>query len=102
MPEDDRDAGRTLRVTLYVCSGCEACRQAATFLLRWADGRAGVTLDIVSVLRQPEQIVRLGITRTPALVVDGELLAQNVPVDTLADRLLIHLNGPEVVSASAG
>ena len=102
MPEDDRGAGRTHRVTLYVCSGCEACHQAATFLLGWADGRAGVTLDIVSVLRQPEQIVRLGITHTPALVVDGARLAQNASVDTLADRLLIHLNGPAVASALAG
>ncbi len=94
MPEDDRGAGRAHRVTLYVCSGCEACHQAATFLLRWADGRPGMTLDIVSVLHRPEQIVRLGISHTPALVVNGELLAQNVSVDTLADRLLIHLNGP--------
>ena len=94
MPEDGRGAGRAHRATLYVCSGCEACHQAATFLLRWADGRPGVTLDIVSVLRQPERIVRLGITHTPALVVDGELLAQNLSVDMLADRLPIRLNGP--------
>jgi len=102
MSEDARSAAPAHCVTLYVCSGCEACHQAATFLLGWANGRPGVTLDIVSVLRQPEQIVRLGITHTPALVVDGALLAQNAPVDVLADRLLIHLNGPEVASAWAG
>ncbi len=102
MSEDNRGAGRVHRVTLFVCSGCEACYQAATFLRGWADGRPDVTLEIVSVLRSPEQIVRLGITHTPALVVDGELLAQNVSVETLADRLPIRLNGPAADSVSAG
>jgi len=94
MPEDDRGAGRARRVTLFVCSGCEACDQVATFLRGWADDCPDATLEIVSVLRRPEQIVRLGITHTPALVVDGELLAQNLSVDMLADRLPIRLNGP--------
>ena len=102
MTEDGRGAGRALRLTLYVCSDCEACRQAATFLPGWADDRPRVTLDIVSILRKPEQIVRLGITHTPALVVDGTRLAQNASVDMLADRLSIHLNGPAVASAPAG
>jgi len=94
MPEDDRGAARAHRVTLYVCSGCEACYQTATFLRGWAKGCPNVTLEIVPVLQQPEQIVRLGISHTPALVVDGELLAQNLSVDMLVDRLTIRLNGP--------
>ena len=102
MLEDNRTARQVHRVTLFVCSSCEACKQAAAFLRRWANGCPDVTLEIASVVHRPEQIVRLGITHTPALVVDGALLAQNVSVDTLADRLLIHLNGPAVASALAG
>jgi len=94
MPDNDLGTECAHRVTLYVCSGCEACYQAATFLREWAKGCPHVTLEIVPVLQQPEQIVRLGISHTPALVVDGELLAQNPTVDRLADRLPIRLNGP--------
>ena len=101
MLEDNPTSRRVHRVTLFVCSGCEACNQAATFLREWANGRLDVALEIVSVLRRPEQIVRLGITHTPALVMDGELLAQNLSVDMLADRLPIRLNGPAADSAPA-
>jgi hypothetical protein len=75
------------QLNLFVCSNCEACNQATPFLQGWAYGHPNVGLNIVSILDKPEQIVRLGITHTPALAVDGELLAQNLSDDALADLL---------------
>jgi hypothetical protein len=75
-------------IILFVCSGCEACQQATTYLLGWANGCPDVSVEIVSILDQPKQVVRLGITHTPALVMDGKILAQNFTVDALASLLL--------------
>lgn len=61
MLKDDQTVRQIHRITLFVCSGCEACYQAATFLRGWAKGCPDVTLEIVPVLQQPEQIVRLGL-----------------------------------------
>ena len=91
---DHNQTGQTQRVTLFVCSGCKGCDEAAIFLRGWANARERVTLGTVSILRQPEQVVRLGISDTPALVVDDELLVQNVSVDTLAELLRTRLDGP--------
>jgi hypothetical protein len=74
-------------ISLFVCSNCEACIQATTFMQGWANGCPDVGLNIVSIPDKPEQIVRLGITYTPALVVADKLLAQNLSVDVLADLL---------------
>ncbi len=74
-------------ITLFVCTNCEACNQATTFMQGWVNGHPNVGLNIVSILDKPEQIVRLGITYTPALAVDGELLAQNLSGAALADLL---------------
>ena len=82
----------TQPITLFVCSGCEACQQATMYLRGWANGCSGVSVEIVSVLDQPEQVVRLGITQTPALVLEGKILDQNFSVDRLA-RLLLNLSG---------
>lgn len=83
------------QVTLYVCSGCERCDGAAIFLRGWANGRRNVALKIVSIGDQPWQVVRLGIAHTPALVIDGDLLVQNISVNSLAELLRTNLNGPE-------
>lgn len=95
---DSHPTGRSRRVELFVCSGCEMCDSAAVFLRGWANGRPNVALEIISVLRQPEQVVRLGIGHPPALVVDGELLAQGFSVDTLADLLRTYIDEPEADS----
>jgi len=83
------------QMTLYVCSGCERCEGAAIFLRGWANGRPNVTLEIVSIADRPEQVIRLGIAHTPALVVEDELLAHNFSVKELAELLQARLNGPE-------
>ncbi len=84
---DHNRTGTPERLTLFVCSDCEACDRATVFLQGWANGRPEVALEIVSILEQPEQAIRLRITHTPALVVGGELLAQNISVDTLSELL---------------
>jgi hypothetical protein len=50
----------------------------------------------------PEQIIRLGITHTAAVVVEGELLARNLSVDMLADLLRTRLDGPRAGPQLAG
>ena len=84
------------KLTLYVCSGCEGCDQATAFKQGWANGRQNVALEIVTIPEEPKQFVRLGITHTPALAINDELLAQKVSVESLAEFLRTRLNGPEV------
>jgi hypothetical protein len=86
MSETSR-ATPTKQVELFVCSGCDACNQATTFMKGWTYGRQDVDLKIVPILSEPERAVRLGINHTPALVSDGELLAQNLSVEVLAHLL---------------
>jgi hypothetical protein len=75
------------QITLFVCSDGEICRQAITFMHGWANGCPDVATEIISIAAQPEQVVRLGITQTPALVMDGQLIAQNLSVNRLAELL---------------
>lgn len=77
-------------VMMFVCSGCEACQQATMYLRGWANGCPDVTVEVVSILDQPEQVILLGITQTPALVMEGKILDQNFTVDALA-KLLLNL-----------
>ena len=91
---EDKQIHPLHQLTLYVCSGCEGCGQAAAYLLGWTSGREDVQLEIVSIADLPEQVVRLGINHTPALVIDDELLAQEVSVDSLTELLWTRLNEP--------
>ncbi len=75
------------RVTLFVCSGCEPCDQAIAFLQGWINGRAQAEMQVIPIAQRPEKVVRMGIAHTPALVVNGELIAQNLTLDTLAEAL---------------
>ncbi len=84
-----------IRVALYVCSGCVGCDQATAFMQGWVNGRDDVSLEIITIPEKPEQFVRLGITHTRALEIDGELLAQKVSVDLLTELLRTRLLGPE-------
>lgn len=75
------------QVTLFVCSDGEICRQAVTFMRGWANGCPEIAAEIISIADQPEQVVRLGITQTPALVMDGQPIAQNLSINRLAELL---------------
>lgn len=88
-------ARQTQQVTLFVCSEGDVCRQAATFMRGWANGCADIVTKIIPIADQPEQVVRLGITQTPALVIDGQLIAQNLSVETLAELLRTRSFGSE-------
>ncbi|MCZ7573244.1 MAG: thioredoxin family protein [Ardenticatenaceae bacterium] len=79
------------RITLFVCSSCAACNPAVPLVQAWVTDHPGLVLEIARVFQQPEQIVRLGITCAPAVAVDGELVAQNAPAETLIDRLQAYL-----------
>lgn len=84
------------QVSLFVCSDCERCRRAEQFCREWTGHRPDVALEIVSILQRPRQVFRLGITHTPALVVDGELLAQDLAADeTLAGLLRAYVSEAE-------
>jgi hypothetical protein len=53
----------------------------------WIIGRSDVQVEVVSIMERPTDIVRLGISGTPALVLNQELLAQNLTENKL-DELL--------------
>jgi hypothetical protein len=90
------------QVTLFVCSDGEICRQAVTFMRGWANGCPDAATEIISIADQPEQVVRLGITQTPALVMDGQLIAQNLSVNTLAELLRRRWPGTKTAPQSSG
>lgn len=75
------------KLTLYVCSGCEACEQAEFFLRGWANGRSGVRSEIVTLEQRPEQVVRFGITHTPALMINDKFVDQKLSIEALAELL---------------
>lgn len=85
-------------VTLFVCSGCETCDPALSRFQEWAANRPDVMLEIALVLREPERIVRLRISCAPAVVVDGELLAQNASAEVLIALVEAYLNGSKQIS----
>lgn len=66
------------------------------YLRGWANGHPDVSVEIVSILDQPEEVIRLGITQTPALVMEGKILDQSFTVDALA-KLLLNLPGDDEI-----
>jgi hypothetical protein len=84
------------RLILYVCSGCVMCSQVTPLCMEWADAHPDIALEVVPVLEQPEQVIRLGITHTPALAQEGALLAQNLTVDELVGLFDSRLQRPKV------
>jgi hypothetical protein len=90
------------QIMLFVCSEGETCSQIVTFMRGWAHGCPAAATEIISIANQPEQVVRLGITQTPALVIDGQLIAQNLSVETLAELLRMRWPGTEARSQSSG
>ena len=75
---------------LFVCSACQLCAQAASYCREWVGDLPDVSLEIIRIRQRPAQFVRLGLMYTPALVIDGQVVAQNVSVDRLADLLSTH------------
>jgi predicted thioredoxin/glutaredoxin len=75
-------------VRLFVSSDCELCDQASAFLEQWSENHLEVKTEIVSVLSAPEEVVRLQIFYTPALIVDGEVIVkQELSVEQIAELL---------------
>ena len=62
-------------IQLFVRSECEPCDEIAHFLQVWSSSRTHVNFEVVPVLSEPELVVRLRIFETPALIIDGQLVA---------------------------
>jgi len=90
------------QITLFVCVDGEICRQAVTFMRGWANGCPDAVTEIISIADQPEQVVRLGITHTPALVIDGRLIAQNLSINALDKLLRQHWPGTKAAPQLSG
>lgn len=86
--------GRQQKITLFVCSGCLACERAETFLQGWAQGRADASLEVVTIEKRPSDFVRRGITQTPAIILEDELVVQNVTTEILAEYLAASQSSP--------
>ena len=91
MPENNQKSSKSSemqRVKLFVSSECEECDRAADFLQQWSRNHSEVKTEIVSVLSVPEDVVRLQIFYTPALVIDGEVIVkQDLSVERIAELL---------------
>jgi len=58
--------------------GCNSCRTTGALIAEVAKAR-GISVDLEEI-DEPEQIATLGVTRTPAVMLDGEIvLAGGVP-----------------------
>lgn len=77
----------TSRLILYTGS-LEAGNLANERLRHWSETQSGIDVERRSVHDYPADVVRLGITGVPALVVDGEVIAQGAPDLWLTDEFL--------------
>lgn len=71
------------QIQLFVSSDDPVCDEVATALHAWGDGRTDTCIEMTPVLSQPEEVVRLQIFYTPALVINGKLIAGGI--DSAAD-----------------
>ncbi len=91
MPKDNQQSGKASKVRhvkLFVSSECEVCDQAAAFLQQWSKNHSEIKTETVSVLSAPEEVVRLQIFYTPALVInDKPIVKQDLSVEEIAEIL---------------
>jgi len=66
-----------IHIHLFIRSDSPECERATALMRKWAAARSNAVFSAVPVLEEPKQVVRLGIAYTPALVVNGELIAQD-------------------------
>jgi hypothetical protein len=71
------------QIQLFVSSEDPVCEEVATALYAWGDDRTDSCIEMTPVLSQPEKVVRLQIFYTPALVINGKLIAGGI--DSAAD-----------------
>jgi hypothetical protein len=65
-------------IHLFVSKDDPICDEVAESLLAWGKERTDCVIEVISVLSQPEEVVRLQIFYTPALVMDGQLIAGGI------------------------
>lgn len=75
------------RVTLYASRHCPACRRLSDELVACCR-RGGIEADVRDVLEHLETAARLGITRPPAVLLDGRLFGQGGAVLAKLQRTL--------------
>ena len=86
--------GRPQKITLFVCSSCLACERVETFLQGWAQSRADAGLEVITIEARPSDFVRWGISHTPAIILEKELVVQNVTIEMLAEYLPAPQSSP--------
>ena len=75
-------------VRLFVSSDCENCDQAEGYFHQWAADHPHIKTEVISVLQAPEEVVRLQIFYTPALVIDNQVIVRhNLLVEQIAELL---------------
>ena len=88
MPKDTDQNSEVRHVRLFVSSDCEVCDQAEGYLQQWSENHPEIKTEIISVLHEPEEVVRLQIFYTPALVIDSEVIVkQDLSVEQIAELL---------------
>ncbi|MBZ0275364.1 MAG: hypothetical protein K8I60_04435 [Anaerolineae bacterium] len=70
-----------LPVQLFISTDDAACTAVQDYLEAWVQEHNTVSLEVIPILDDPEQLVRIGINYTPALVVKGKLISHRCSVD---------------------
>lgn len=88
MPKDNQQSSKVRHINLFVSSNCEACDRATAYIQQWSKNHSEVKTETVSVFSVPEEVVRLQIFYTPALVIDGEVIVeQDLSIEQIAELL---------------
>lgn len=75
-------------VRLFISSDCENCDQAEGYFHQWAANHPHIKTEVISVLQAPEEVVRLQIFYTPALVIDNQVIVrQDLSVEEFVELL---------------
>ena len=86
--QQSSQSSKVRRVKLFISSECEVCDQAVAFLQQWSKNHTEIKTETISVLSATEEVVRLQIFYTPALVInDKPIVKQDLSVEEIAELL---------------
>lgn len=68
-------------IQLFISTDDEACTAVKDYLETWVKQQVEASLEVISILDNPQQLIRAGINHTPALVVNGEVVSQQCSVE---------------------
>ena len=81
-----------ISIQVFISTDDEACTDVKDFMESWIKDHDGIQLEFIPILENPIRLIRLGITHTPAIVVDNKVMVQECSVNEVR-ALLLKLAG---------